>query len=164
MRGRADGGSSVKDPGPMMAFGLIFVVVGVAVLVPMVRHTEALRHGTRAVGVIQAKDTADGRLRVRFEVGGDPVVAALPGNTDIRMLDAGDHLRIRYDPKNPKNVAAERDIGVKPIVFGAGFAVWGLLFAGVGARGLVLERRWRKEVDARWAASAAAEEGRGPAA
>ncbi len=158
MRGRVDGEfrGPAKYPGLMVAFGMIFLVAGAAVLVATVRHTEALRHGTRAAGVIQAKDAPDGRLRVRFEVGGDPVVAALPGNTDIRMLDAGDHLRIRYDPGDPQHVAAERDLGVKPIVVSAGFTAWGLLCAGLGTRGLVLGRRWRREMDARWAAAQAA--------
>ncbi|MFJ9108885.1 hypothetical protein [Streptomyces sp. NPDC102283] len=148
--GTAGGGASGLGPRTSMvmslALGLLLGALSALVMFPAAQHLRSLQGGERAQATLHTSGACmSGQCEVRFEAGGQTVVADLPVGSGGGRQSVGATMAVRYQADDPQVVAREDDTGGGGAALLAwisgGTAVLFLAIAGAAAVFLARQRR-----------------------
>lgn len=135
--GAAGGGASGLGPRAALlmslALALLLGALSGLVMFPAAQHLRSLQGGERARATLNTSGACmAGQCEVKFEAGGQTVVADLPVGSGGGKRSVGTAMTVRYQADDPRVVAREDDVG------GGGAALLAWMSGGIALLFLTL--------------------------
>ncbi|MFI7289682.1 hypothetical protein ACIBRY_23995 [Streptomyces anulatus] len=129
-----------------LALGLLLGALSALVMFPAAQHLRSLQGGERAQATLHTSGACmAGQCEVKFEAGGQTVVADLPVGSGGGKRSVGAAMTVRYQADDPQVVVRDADVGGGGAALlawmSAGAAVFFLVLSGAAAVFLARQRR-----------------------